>query len=75
MKKGEKVRVRIPKFDRKESGIFDNLRKYDGQVYRISKTGVVHGNAGTYRYYELEGVNTEWGMPYAFMEEWLELTE
>ena len=46
------------------------LEKYNGTLMRISKTKMVNG-MNWFTYYELDGAESEKGIPYSFMREWL----
>ena len=64
IKKGHRVMVVLPEDARKANPM---LTKYNGQEMKVVKK-VLHG---TRYYYELEGAESEYGIPYAFCTEWL----
>lgn len=53
-------------------GVRGDMKKFDRQVVTISKAKTIYGlnNKGG-SYYELFGVKSRKGIPYAFLPEWL----
>lgn len=51
-------------------GVRGDMKKYDREVVTISKVKTIYGNKGG-SYYELFGVKSRKGIPYAFLPEWL----
>jgi len=64
--KGDMVMVSIPISERK---VHTPVAKYNGQVMVVSKR--VSRLNGMKVYYELEGAESEYGIPYAFAKEWV----
>lgn len=56
-------------------GITQGLMKYKDRRFRISKIVYRVGTGATNRgvYYELKGCVTEFGIPYAVLEDWFQL--
>jgi len=52
-------------------GISGDLKIHNQEIFRVGKVcGITKGNV-THRYYELKGLNSKRGVPYAIMPEWL----
>lgn len=60
---GHKVLVSIPQFEQGRNLV----AKYHGQTLRIANRVAV----GKDVYYELIGAESEYGIPYGFLKEWL----
>lgn len=64
IRKGDKVQVMVPNNERFGSR---DILAINHEVFRVSK--VRHANNGNY--YELEGAESKFGIPYSFAEDWL----
>ena len=70
--KGDKVVLRLRQVA--APGITPELRKLDGKTYRVKRIRTVKAagastNRGTY--YELKGCESDLGVPFAVLREWL----
>lgn len=63
---GHEVMVHIPESERKDC---NPLAKYHGQKMKIADRKVGYRGKGVY--YELVGAESEYGIPYGFIKEWL----
>lgn len=61
---GDRVKVCIPK---DEPTAIDGIKKYNGSIRVVS----FYKRVSTACYYELVGCRSEYGVPYAFADEWL----
>lgn len=53
-------------------GVRGDMKKYDRQVVTISKAKTIYSQGNQCcSYYELFGVKSRLGVPYAFLPEWL----
>lgn len=65
LKIGDIAKIRVPAGDNTGNAV----RKYNGETTYISRTsGYKNGQI----YYELQGVESDAGIPYAFVESWLQ---
>lgn len=68
LKKGQRVRIFLDETSRK---IYNNpLRKYHNKIARVADCKRYRNKATVYAY-TLEGVQSAYGIPYEFIEEWL----
>ena len=64
LKIGDRVKVAAP-----PDNTANTIRKYNGHVFLVKRASRMYN--GTY-YYELMGVKSDKGVPYAFCEGWLQ---
>ena len=68
LKIGDIVKIRVPDGDNTGNAV----RKYNGETTYISgSSGYKNGQI----YYELQGVKSDAGIPYSFVEDWLQPVE
>lgn len=67
LKIGDRVKVCIPT---SEQTAGNNVRQYNGQVRSIRSRGYIP--KGGY-YFHLVGCQSDYGIPYCFCEDWLQL--
>ena len=64
---GENVFVNI-----EPAELAGSVMKYSGKTMRVRAVKTVKGaGKATYHYYELEGAESEHGVPFAFVSDWL----
>lgn len=68
LKSGDIVKIKIPAGD----ATGNTVRKFNGETTYISR---VSGWTNGQIYYELQGVKSDAGIPYAFVESWLQKVE
>lgn len=75
-KEGTRVQIILPEEDSTDGKLTAPLRKFDGMVTKVARKVILRkravGSSACYgAYYELDGCFSEYGMPYAFLEEWI----
>lgn len=68
-KVGDEAVLVLPKT---HEGIRGDMRMHDREVVTVSKAKTIYGpDSQGYSYYELYGIKSRKGIPYAFLPEWL----